>query len=128
VTAVDWQAHAVAYMVERDEALAERDAALDELERLRDLVRRLRAWDQLPYTGDGPYWMREIDAALDSPFTVNRETDAIHRGGEVARLREALEKAASVGCEFGPTCLDDGRPFVKPCAACIARAALEEAA
>jgi hypothetical protein len=28
------------------------------------LLRRLREWDQLPQTGDGPYWMREIDAAL----------------------------------------------------------------
>jgi hypothetical protein len=29
-----------------------------------DLLRRIREWDHLPLTGDGPYWMREIDRVL----------------------------------------------------------------
>ena len=32
--------------------------------RLRDLLIRIRGWDQLPETGDGPFWMREIDRIL----------------------------------------------------------------
>lgn len=28
------------------------------------LLQRLREWDQLPHTGDGPFWIREIDKAL----------------------------------------------------------------
>jgi hypothetical protein len=36
----------------------------DLLDECEDLARRLRAWDHLPLTGDGPFWMRELDALL----------------------------------------------------------------
>jgi len=36
----------------------------DEAARFRELVQRLRQWDMLDVAADGPYWKREIDAAL----------------------------------------------------------------
>lgn len=43
-------------------------AAYNELRRQNDgaraLLRRLLQWDHLPLTGDGPYWIREIEKVL----------------------------------------------------------------
>lgn len=34
--------------------------------RLRDVVARIRQWDYLDTAGDGPYWKKELEAALDA--------------------------------------------------------------
>jgi GGDEF domain-containing protein len=47
-----------------DEKWSERDIAMKAAEQARDLLRRLRQWDHLDGAHDGPYWKREIDAAL----------------------------------------------------------------
>ena len=69
--AVYTQAQWDALVAERDEA---RQQALDasrvgggamaEVARRGDLLRRLRQWDHMASAADGPYWIREIDAAL----------------------------------------------------------------
>ena len=69
----------LALLDERDALVRERDAVLaanrdcllhfDALKAERDalaaMLRRIRAWDMLDVAGDGAYWKREIDAALD---------------------------------------------------------------
>jgi hypothetical protein len=47
------------------EAFEERDRLRIERDDYADTLRRLRQWDHLDGAGDGPYWKREIDAALD---------------------------------------------------------------
>ncbi len=45
--------------------LADVSALLNERDALSAMLRRIRAWDMLDVAGDGAYWKREIDAALD---------------------------------------------------------------
>jgi len=41
-----------------------REAAEARADELANLLRRIRQWDHLDSAADGPYWKREIDAAL----------------------------------------------------------------
>jgi hypothetical protein len=45
-----------------------------------DLLRRIREWDHLPLTGDGPYWMREIDKVLADAIPNSVAEPEVQRG------------------------------------------------
>ena len=43
---------------------ADHDRLVAKAQALRDLLTRIRQWDMLDVCTDGPFWKREIDAAL----------------------------------------------------------------
>ena len=64
-----WKEMTLSQQVElREKAAAELAALEQRIATLEGLLKRIRQWDQLPEFsqkfGDGNYWMREIDAAL----------------------------------------------------------------
>ena len=58
---VRWTAHNEPMFAVTRTEIAALEAKLEAVERL---LRRLHEWDMMDVAGDGPYWRREIDAAL----------------------------------------------------------------
>ena len=62
---MDFALRQIKFMSEEANWQADRRlAAQREVERLRSLLLRLQHWDHMDSAADGPYWKREIDAAL----------------------------------------------------------------
>jgi len=62
------------YADEYEDVVENLKAAEARLAVLEALLKRLRGWDMMDATADGPYWRREIDAALLAPSSLATAT------------------------------------------------------